>query len=151
MALYTGVVWDGQKHKTRGLTRYLTLSRLSDNTGTQPDKRLWMPQNDDLYDVSYLPLAPFEKDVYSWYQGSLSWDNFAEKYLKRITEDERRFGFLLDLTRKAVEEDQHPDNKGIVLQCVCPDVKFCHRRLLADEIKILALDRWGHNLKIKHI
>ena len=141
MSLYTGVVWDGQKHKARGLIRYLTLSRLSDNTGTQPDKRLWMPQKDDLYDVSYLPLAPYENNVRDWYQGHLDWQNFSERYFKRITEDERRFRFLLDLTRKAVEEDQHPDNKGIVLQCVCLDVKFCHRRLLAEQIRTLAKDR----------
>lgn len=150
MPIYTGVVWDGQKHKARGLTRYLTLSRLSDNTGTQPDKRLWMPQKDDLYDISYLPLAPDENDVRDWYQGHLDWQNFSERYFKRITSDER-IDFLLDLTRRAVEEDQHPDKEGIILQCVCPDVKFCHRRLLAEEIKILAQDRWGHDLNIKHI
>ena len=150
MPLYTGVVWDGEKHKARGLIRYLTLSRLSDNTGTKPDKRLWMPQKNDLYDIYYLVLAPNEKDVRDWYQGNLSWEDFSRKYLKKIKSD-TKFDFLLELSRKAVEEDQHPDKEGIILQCVCLEVEFCHRKILAEEIKLLARDRWGHDLRIRYI
>mgnify|MGYP001562690041 CR=1 FL=1 len=150
MPLYTGVVWDGQKHKARGLIRYLTLSRLSDNAGIRPDKRLWMPQKDDLYDIYYPVLAPDEKDVRDWYFHGLSWENFSEKYLKKI-KNGLGFNFLLDLSRKAVEEDLHPDKEGIILQCVCSEVRFCHRRILAEEIKLLVEDRWGHDLMIKNV
>ena len=150
MPIYTGNVFDGKKHKNKGLIRVLTLSRLSDNTGKKPDPKLWMPQQSDLYDV-YIPvLAPNEKDVREWYQNSLPWEEFSNRYFKKI-HDDYSLPFLIDLTRKAVEEDQHPDRKGVILQCVCKESHFCHRSLLASEIERRAKDIYNHDLILNNI
>tara|TARA_Y100000310_G_C20015595_1_gene504980 strand:- start:80 stop:496 length:417 start_codon:yes stop_codon:yes gene_type:complete len=129
MTIYTGCVDNGLKQKDLGI-RYLTISRLSDNTGLNPREDLWKNDKYDLFDMWVPRLAPLGENVRDWYNDDISWKDFSEKYLDHISSD-RNIGFLRDLTSKALEEN-------IVLQCVCPTYENCHRSLLANAVKSVA-------------
>ena len=150
MTLYTGCVDDGLKHKKRGLVRYLTISKLSDNTGLKPREDLWNPDKFNLYDIYFPIIAPDGKDVYDWYQGSLTWEDFSKKYIQRLRSNENE-GFLLRLVHDVVELDLHDEEKGVVLQCVCEKPYFCHRSILAEEIKKIVKNKHKYDLRVKHL
>ncbi len=163
MPLYTGRVYDGLMHKEKGLIRYLTISRLTDNSGKKLDERLCKVDEYDLFDVWYPHVAPSGEDVNKLYKGLLNWKDFSNRYVSKINNAED-LPFLRELTnivvktdlapdiREALETNLAPDNKkGIIIQCVCQDFRHCHRRLLAEEIAKLVKDRHRYDIKIIHL
>jgi len=151
MPLYTGNVFSGEKQKKKGLVRYLTISRLSDNYGKNPEERLWKADKYDLFDFWLPNIAPIGKNVNDFYQGKIDWNEFSKRYQSHLT-SEQIFPFLLKLTREAIEYDLNDSYKGIVLQCVCPSHEHCHRKLLAERISDIARDRFNNDdLRIIHL
>ena len=138
MTIYTGCVYYGLKHKDLGI-RYLTISRLSDNTGLLPKEDLWKNDEYDLFDIWHTRVAPIGKNVNDFYKENISWEEFSEMYVNHIYSKEN-FPFLRELTSKALEGN-------IVLQCVCRNYEKCHRSLLANAVKSIS----KRNLKIIHL
>jgi len=150
MPLYTGKVDDGLEHKSIGLTRYLTVSRLSDNSGRVPEERLWKHDKHDLFDIWSPKVAPRGSDVNELYKEIITWETFSKRYSSKLQEPKNAY-FLNDIVRAAFEHDHDPDRNGIVLQCVCYDYRTCHRSLLAEEIKKRVDDTYHHSLDIIHL
>ena len=153
MPLYTGYAEDGKMHKEKGLARYLTISRLSDNSGLNPREYLWKADKNDLFDYWWPAIAPDGEDVNNLYnKRSLNFNDFTNRYLYKLR-DEEHLPFLLKLAKEAYEAELRKTGKwrGIVLQCVYPKHDSCHRKILANEIQKIIKDIYQYDIQIVHL
>ena len=89
------------------------------------------PKGVKIKGVSHKPeLAP-TRELYQWAMSHKNEDNWFEHYKEVFINDmHTRQGMidaLNDLEKKAKEKD-------VLLICFCPDVNYCHRGLIADEM-----------------
>lgn len=89
------------------------------------------PKNVKLKGVSHRPeLAP-TRELYAWAMENKSNENWFSHYKEQFIHDmHSRAGMIMalnDIEKKAKESN-------VLLICFCPDVNFCHRGLIADEM-----------------
>ncbi|MBX4212231.1 DUF488 domain-containing protein [Candidatus Pacearchaeota archaeon] len=163
MRLYTGCVDDGLMHRDQGLARYLTVSRLSDNSGRKPREDLWKgvktPQGyTHLFDEWLPNIAPDGRHVNEWYHKLISWDEFSQKYMEKLDTEASKVK-ILEITRKVYEYERYK-HPGIILQCVCniknygdinPSRIPCHRIILAEKIRQMASILHNSDIQIIHL
>ncbi len=158
MPLYTGCVDQGFTYKKSGRIRVLTVSRLSDELGKNPRDDLWKGvsragKSEFSFDLWNPQVAPLGRDVASWYQSKIDWDEFSRRYHANLYESET-YPFLYKLVEDAMSQDQKCPESGLVIQCVCnlpPGRKTCHRFLLAEEVQKLAFQEFTYHLEIVHL
>jgi uncharacterized protein YeaO (DUF488 family) len=117
MALYTGCIYS-PRESTHG-TRISVMSRHTLDDGITLDPRITPAQ----YDEWLKELAP--RNVGKYYRKQIGWVVFEILYRRRLAGKTEQ---LRELGRRAEQED-------ITLLCKEETPEFCHRRILAEEIK----------------
>ncbi len=112
------------KSSTDGL-RISVMSRHTLNDGVTPDLQI-LPTS---FDIWMKELAPPQTLIGDYYKRGLSWEEFEDRYKKFLREGTTQLfiGALLKLLQ----------TQTITLLCVEDTPEQCHRRLLAEECKLL--------------
>ena len=118
--LYTNCIL----RETNGLYRISVMSRHTLNDGATPDNRL-----DNRYDIHLPELGPSSKLIGSYYKNGLSFDQFAVKFRGEVRSEPKKY-FLQIIAKLALKLD-------IVLLCIEETPEKCHRKILAEECKII--------------
>ena len=82
-------------------------------------------RNNYEYDLWYRDLAPSIELLNDYKRKRIDWNEYGRRYLEEISEKKELIGELAKLAKEKV----------ITLLCWELDDKYCHRRLLIDEIK----------------
>lgn len=96
------------------------MSRHTLNDGVTIDPRL-----NDSYHAWWKRLAPDGRTVGAYHRGEITWSVFESAYRERLI---TRSNDLLALAELSVDAD-------VILLCIEENPEYCHRRLLAEELK----------------
>lgn len=120
--LYTKCILAPIEHKDG--VRASVMSRHTLNDGVTPDKTL-----EDRFDIWIRELAPLPKLVGDYYKRGLEWDSYTKQYQAFLRESKQR-EIVFMLAERSMRED-------ITLLCIEAEPVMCHRRLLAEECKLI--------------
>lgn len=108
--------------------RVSVMSRHTLNDGSTAHPNIYP----DSFDEWWHELAPSDKLVGDYYKRGLSWEDFSAQYLESLKEDNKAKA-VSKLAELALGRD-------VTIVCIEVNPEQCHRRLLAEECKLLIPD-----------